>query len=489
MPWMPHSRTIRLLLAAPLCLGVTAAVLAGLALQSAPTVAPATAVRPEDLQRALLLMQHHDPRGKLPGITRQAVLREHDLALLAHQAGRRIGEARVQAQLHVGWARLLVSLPVGTPTGASPASASPAGTSPASTSPTRPTAGNQLWLNLDLRLEEGAGLPTLDSVQVGHLRLPAWLVQQALPPLLAALNLQVQAEVVRKLVSRVSFEPGRLSVAYAWPDDLQRTLAGGLLPPAEQARVAVYRDRLATLGAELTRTAGPKPSVSLAQLLPPLFTLARQRSADSASAVLENRAALMALAFLVNGQVPAALQPLARLVREPRAVSASNSATQSTTNPAANLGTGLAGSLAANSRAQRPMSVTLMGRQDTPQHLLVSAVLSAEGGAGLANVIGLYKEVADSKGGSGFSFNDLAADRAGTRLGQLAVRDPLAFQARLAAGVQELDLLPVVADLPEALTQREFQARYGGVGGTAYKLMLQDIEARLDRLALLAPLR
>ena len=130
-----------------------------------------------------------------------------------------------------------------------------------------------------------------------------------------------------------------------------------------------------------------------------------------------------------------------------------------------------------------------MGRQDTPQHLLVSAVLSAEGGAGLANVIGLYKEVADSKGGSGFSFNDLAADRAGTRLGQLAVRDPLAFQARLAAGVQELDLLPVVADLPEALTQREFQARYGGVGGTAYKLMLQDIEARLDRLALLAPLR
>ena len=39
----------------------------------------------------------------------------------------------------------------------------------------------------------------------------------------------------------------------------------------------------------------------------------------------------------------------------------------------------------------------------------------------LSDVIGLYKEIEDSRGGSGFSFNDIAADRAGTRFGEKAV--------------------------------------------------------------------
>ena len=33
------------------------------------------------------------------------------------------------------------------------------------------------------------------------------------------------------------------------------------------------------------------------------------------------------------------------------------------------------------------------------------------------DAIGVYKEVRDSRGGSGFSFNDMAANRAGTRFG------------------------------------------------------------------------
>ena len=277
-----------------------------------------------------------------------------------------------------------------------------------------------------------------------------------------SLKLRPQAELVRRLVSQVHFRPGQLAVAYAWTDDLQRTLASGLLPAAEQARVAVYSDLLRQVAADLgapptppagsvrpgARAASAPRELSMAQLLPPVFALARQRSADSAAAVLENRAALTALALLVN-----------TLPQAPRRAA-----------PGTDAG----------------YNVTLLGRQDTPLHFLISAALSAEGGAALADAVGLYKELSDSKGGSGFSFNDLAADRAGTRLGRLAVRDPLAFQARLAAGVQEDDLMPMVADLPESLTQHEFLRRYGGVGGPAYQQMLQDIEARLDRLALLA---
>ena len=424
-----------LALAAGALLGLLALVAA--LLQDMPTVPQAAAVSEQDITRAMQLLQRHDPRGKLPGITRQIELADRDLTLLALYAGRRLGEPRVTVKLHPAWAQVQASLalPAGWPAG---------------------------WLNVDLRLAEQNGLPAIDSLRIGHLPVPGWIARNAVPPMLALLKLRPQGELVSRLVSQVYFRPGLLGLAYAWPDDLQRTLSSGLLPAAEQARVAVYSDLLRQVAADLgappalapgparpkARAASAPRELSMAQLLPPVFALARQRSADSASAVLENRAALTALALLVN------TLPLA-----PRRAAAG---------------------------ADAGYNVTLLGRQDTPLHFLISAALSAEGGAALADAVGLYKELSDSKGGSGFSFNDLAADRAGTRLGRLAVRDPLAFQARLAAGVQEDDLMPMVADLPESLTQHEFLRRYGGVGGAAYRQMLQDIEARLDRLALLA---
>jgi hypothetical protein len=63
----------------------------------------------------------------------------------------------------------------------------------------------------------------------------------------------------------------------------------------------------------------------------------------------------------------------------------------------------------------------------------------------------------------------------------------MAFQARLAAGVIEADLMPAVDDLPESLTDRQFRQRFGGVGAPAYRQMIDDIEQRLNGLSLLQP--
>jgi hypothetical protein len=127
--------------------------------------------------------------------------------------------------------------------------------------------------------------------------------------------------------------------------------------------------------------------------------------------------------------------------------------------------------------------VELRQRQDFALHFLISAVIAAEAGTPLADAVGLWKELADARsGGSGFSFNDLAADRAGTRFGELAVGDPTRLQQRIAAGVGDADLLPQVSDLPEHLPEAEFVARYGGVGGAAYNRMLATIESRLDSM-------
>lgn len=99
--------------------------------------------------------------------------------------------------------------------------------------------------------------------------------------------------------------------------------------------------------------------------------------------------------------------------------------------------------------------------------------------------MGLYKELEDARGGSGFSFDDLAADRAGTRFGELAAgdrRSALELQRRVLAGDLAQGLLPPVADLPGALQQREFLQRYGGVGAPAYERELERIERRIDAL-------
>ena len=117
-------------------------------------------------------------------------------------------------------------------------------------------------------------------------------------------------------------------------------------------------------------------------------------------------------------------------------------------------------------------------------HYLMSAALAAEGSGALSDALGLVKEVSDARHGSGFSFNDVAVNRAGTRLGELAVRDPRRVQALLAAGPGPDELLPDLSDLPEFMPEAEFLERFGGVGAPAYQAMLASIEARFGALAL-----
>ena len=91
----------------------------------------------------------------------------------------------------------------------------------------------------------------------------------------------------------------------------------------------------------------------------------------------------------------------------------------------------------------RPLRVTLRQRQDFTLHFLISAVIAAEAGTPLADAVGLWKELADARrGGSGFSFNDLAADRAGTRFGERAVRDAGGCRRASPPASTEADFMP-----------------------------------------------
>ena len=441
-------RVVRLLPWALLvCLLLVMALAVGLwlAIEQSPKVQAAAPVSVADIARARAVLERNDPRNALPGITRAAMLTQRDLDLLLNQAGQRYGGLRGRVRLQPGVAVVDASLPL----------------------PASPLGG---WLNLRAVLLQTQGLPAVQHLHIGHLPVPGWLAQAALPRLLQALNLRAQGELAQRLVSRVGFHSQTLMLAYAWPDNLQQSLTDSLLNADAQARLRRHADALVALTTQLGATREGRTGISLARLLQPVFILASQHSSDAGSASAENRAALVSLAFMAHGD------RLAQLMAPttPATTPATTSATKQ---------------LAAFRPPPQPR-ITLAGRTDFPQHLLISAALAAEGGGPLADAIGLYKEVDDSRGGSGFSFRDLAADRAGTRLGLLARRDPLVLQARLAAaGLGDADLLPDTRDLPEDMPEAEFKRRFGGIGAPAYRAVLQEIEVRLDRLPLLAPVR
>jgi hypothetical protein len=134
---------------------------------------------------------------------------------------------------------------------------------------------------------------------------------------------------------------------------------------------------------------------------------------------------------------------------------------------------------------------TLRGRQDWPKHYFLSAALSVLEHPLVSDAGGLMKEQLDAlTRGSGFSFGDLAADRAGERFAEAATHSEEAaktIQARLAMGVTVDDLFPPAADLPENLTVEQFRRDYGTVGNQRYRDAVRRLEARLDSCSLLSP--
>ena len=170
------------------------------------------------------------------------------------------------------------------------------------------------------------------------------------------------------------------------------------------------------------------------------FEFARQRSVEG-DPLIENRAALLALAILLGHErVETAVGPV---FDEPL-----------------------------REQARRDLqNVTLRGRADWTKHFFVSAAIALVACEGTSNKIGVLKEALDAEdGGSGFSFGDFAANRAGIRLALASTSDPDSarrLQDRLAGEFTLDDIFPDVADLPENLTRSELQSRFGGVGGPA----------------------
>jgi hypothetical protein len=102
-------------------------------------------------------------------------------------------------------------------------------------------------------------------------------------------------------------------------------------------------------------------------------------------------------------------------------------------------------------------------------------------GTDAAYAAGFAKELLDAQGPSGFSFADIAADRAGARFGNGVLKGNFPV-AGLAAGFAVESFMPPVEGLPEKLSTAQFKAQFGSKSNPKTLKQLQEIDRRINAL-------
>jgi hypothetical protein len=93
----------------------------------------------------------------------------------------------------------------------------------------------------------------------------------------------------------------------------------------------------------------------------------------------------------------------------------------------------------------------------------------------------LIKELVDAQGASGFSFADMAANRAGIVFANAVISGRLSLDD-VAQRFTIDAFLPPVEDLQEQLGAEEFAEAFGGMGDARLAGELNRIEARIQAL-------
>jgi hypothetical protein len=425
---------LKLAAAAALLALVAAAVLAA-SLEPQPALGAPQPVRTEDKRHLVAVFRGKDPRAIPPGETRTLRLEQDDAARL------------------VGWGLPLVH----DPERVRAAVAFEDQDRLALRASARvPLLGR--WLNLDssarVSVQQGRLFLWEPRVRLGQRQLPLGLVGVLAPALQQALRAERPLRPVLSALRELKVEPGALTATYGrmeTPPGLVASLVWG-----EGAGAALREPVAAQVAAILDAVAGaPRGDARFARAYEAAFALARDRSREGA-AVEENRAAVLGLGIVLGSS---RLAPFVGDVLDAQQKQR-----------------------AASLRAE----TTVRGRADWTRHFSLSAALTVLSAVAPSDAAGLLKEELDADGGSGFSFGDLLADRAGTTFGALATRDEAAasaLQLRLAGGFQVDAFFPPAADLPESIPDAELRARYGGVGGPLYERYAREIESRVAACA------
>ncbi|MCX5643195.1 MAG: hypothetical protein NTZ17_00680 [Phycisphaerae bacterium] len=429
--WFLPKVVLSIILAA-VCLGI----LIGLSLDRTPLPFEAAPVTSAEKRRLVDLFRDKNPVSLEDGRICTLWLTEHDLNVL------------------LSWGLSLGSPAQKASVGLAPGSASLAAS-------VRVPLGAERCRYLNLELAGGVGVEKgvlrldMDRGRLGGIEVPRRLLGWLSRIVAAQIRLDRRWKPFLEATQEMRIEPKLVRLAYGCvrlPPELRRELLGP---------TAANEETLASTRAQIDHFLAvvkplPPSQLTFGLCFETVFALARERSAQR-DPVMENRAGIFALGILLGHPRIKEFLGWARAERDEDA-------------------------------ARLALArVVLRGRSDWTKHFCVSAVIAVLSDEAVSGAAGLLKEELDADtGGSGFSFSDLLADRAGTTFAIRATCDEAAaraMQARLAGGFRVDDFFPPAADLPEGIPDAQFQSQYGGVGGERYLRLIEEIERRVTGCA------
>lgn len=405
---------------------LTAIVILSMALQDRPLYVEKTKITDREITQVRDFIEKNNPLYFKQGEQRNIHIPEKQIALLSRYLQNKLPgspQAKIKLFNHAAFMVASIKLPP----------------SPAD------TLGN--YLNLTGQLIQSGNSIRIKSLKIGDLHIPDVITDKLLT--IAHKELASRSPEYRAAMNSISSFQLRnksLDIAFIWDKNIarqvQNKMANSIFSADMMARISIYTQQLSKLISTINES---RPS--LTKLLQPMFSFAQERS-RSQNPVLENRALFIVLgAYMLNKNIP-------EFMGDPMAA---------------------------------PLTYRnfyLSQRSDLSQHFLVSAALTALSDPSVAHAIGLEKEVSDSRGGSGFSFADLAADRAGVTIANTAMAsDNYArmVQERLSRSRYESDFMPDIQHLPEGLQHINFRLIYQDTNSETYKEVIRVIDQRIAR--------
>lgn len=303
------------------------------------------------------------------------------------------------------------------------------------------------YLNLRFKLTQTNGVNRISQLQIGRVAIADEFAGLLINKIIKYAHLKQHYILVTEQILDFHFNAKKLSLTYLTDPDYAHYTVDLLHRTRDHQAMIYYQQKLT----EIINRHDPNWRLSLAELLQPLFKLAYRRSTLH-TAIKENRIVLFTVNSYVNKEDV--------LPYLPRNVTA---------------------------RPRHPYKVFLYKRIDMAKHFIASATLTATGGGHLANLVGMEKELRDARSGSGFSFIDLAGDRAGMKFGQTATLTPESarrLQKYMSRIKDYTAFMPDMLDLPENLSRKQFKKDFFSVYDPRYQKMLQIIDDRINALPL-----
>ncbi|MDD1627991.1 MAG: hypothetical protein LUQ26_11055 [Methylococcaceae bacterium] len=301
------------------------------------------------------------------------------------------------------------------------------------------------YLNISFRLgnENQSEIPSLTKFKAGKLLLPAKFAAFVIDNIIRHTSLNEYFILATRPIKSIKIDQQKATISYYSSMKTMIQARDFLTQSSDNSNLDVYQKKLT----EIVGQHDPAWRLSLADLLKPLFELALQRSTLE-NAIEENKLAIIAVNNYVNKKETKKFLsfPASKLTGEKR------------------------------------YSTFLYKRIDLAQHFIGSAAITASVNGQVAKVVGEEKELSDAQGGSGFSFIDLAADKAGTRFGEMATSSPENARKiqKAMSGIKDYsDFMPDPTDLPEHMDEAEFKQRYQSVDSAAYQELSKQIDARI----------